>query len=76
MNGKVVVVTGASGALGKVVAETALARGARVAGLDHAAAQAPAAANRIEFGGVDLSDATEARRRSTPSWRISAGSTR
>ena len=37
MNGKVVVVTGASGALGKVVAEAALARGARVAGLDHAA---------------------------------------
>ena len=62
MNGKVVVVTGASGALGKVVAETALARGARVAGLDHAATQAPAAANRIEFGGVDLSDATEARK--------------
>ena len=62
MNGKVVVVTGASGALGKVVAESALARGARVAGLDHAATQAPAAANRIEFGGVDLSDATEARK--------------
>ena len=62
MNGKVVVVTGASGALGKVVAETALARGARVAGLDHAATQAPATANRIEFGGVDLSDATEARK--------------
>src|SRR5436190_818050 len=30
MNGKVIVVTGASGALGKVVAETALARGARL----------------------------------------------
>jgi 3-oxoacyl-[acyl-carrier protein] reductase len=36
MNGKVIVVTGASGALGRVVAETALARGARVAGVDHA----------------------------------------
>ena len=36
MHGKVIVVTGASGALGKVVAEAALARGARVAGLDHA----------------------------------------
>ena len=32
MDGKVVVVTGASGALGRVVAEAALARGARVAG--------------------------------------------
>ena len=39
MNGKVVVVTGASGALGKVVAEAALARGARVAGVDYAASQ-------------------------------------
>ena len=62
MNGKVVVVTGASGALGKVVAEAALARGARVAGLDHATSQVPATANRIELGGVDLSDATEAKR--------------
>ena len=39
MQGKIVVVTGASGALGKVVAEMALARGARVAGVDHAASQ-------------------------------------
>ena len=60
MDGKVVVVTGASGALGRVVAEAALARGARVAGLDHAPSQIPATANRIELGGVDLSDATEA----------------
>jgi NAD(P)-dependent dehydrogenase (short-subunit alcohol dehydrogenase family) len=76
MNGKVVVVTGASGALGRVVAEAALARGARVAGLDYAASQIPATASRIELGGVDLSDATEATRRSTPSQRISAGSMR
>ena len=62
MDGKVVVVTGASGALGKVVAEAALARGARVAGLDHAASQIPATANRIELGGVDLSNATEAKK--------------
>ena len=60
MDGKVVIVTGASGALGSVVAEAALARGARVAGVDHAASQVPATANRIEFGGVDLSNATEA----------------
>jgi NAD(P)-dependent dehydrogenase (short-subunit alcohol dehydrogenase family) len=62
MDGKVVVVTGASGALGKVVAEAALARGARVAGVDHAASQAPVTANRIELGGVDLTDAVQARR--------------
>ncbi|MDP1582811.1 MAG: 3-oxoacyl-ACP reductase FabG [Bradyrhizobium sp.] len=60
MNGKVVIVTGASGALGSVVTEAALARGARVAGLDHAMSQLAATANRIELGGVDLSDAAEA----------------
>ena len=60
MDGRVVIVTGASGALGRVVAEAALARGARVAGLDYAASQIPATASRIELGGVDLSDATEA----------------
>ena len=62
MDGKAIVVTGASGALGKVVAATALARGARVAGVDHAAAQAAATNNRIELGGVDLTDATAAQR--------------
>jgi NAD(P)-dependent dehydrogenase (short-subunit alcohol dehydrogenase family) len=62
MDGKVVVVTGALGALGKVVAETALKRGARVAGVDHAPSQIPASANRIELGGVDLSDAAEAKK--------------
>jgi NAD(P)-dependent dehydrogenase (short-subunit alcohol dehydrogenase family) len=62
MDGKVIVVTGASGALGKVVAEAALARGARVAGVDHAASQLPATDNRIELGGVDLSDASSAKK--------------
>jgi NAD(P)-dependent dehydrogenase (short-subunit alcohol dehydrogenase family) len=61
MDGKVVVITGASGALGKVVAEVALARGARVAGVDHAAAQMPATEIWIELGGVDLSDAAAAK---------------
>ncbi|MFL6815381.1 MAG: 3-oxoacyl-ACP reductase FabG [Bradyrhizobium sp.] len=61
MDGKVIVVTGALGALGKVVAETALARGARVAGVDHATSQIPATGNRIEIGGVDLSDAAAAK---------------
>ncbi|OIQ63518.1 2-dehydro-3-deoxy-D-gluconate 5-dehydrogenase [mine drainage metagenome] len=61
MNGKVVVVTGASGALGAVVATSALALGARVAGVDHAASQVAATSNRIELGGVDLTDAAQAR---------------
>ena len=62
MDGKVVVVTGASGALGRVVAETALARRARVAGVDHARSQIPATGNRIELGGVDLTDAAQAQK--------------
>jgi len=62
MDAKVVVVTGASGALGRVVVEAALARGARVAGLDYEAAQTAATADRIALGGVDLSDAAEARK--------------
>jgi NAD(P)-dependent dehydrogenase (short-subunit alcohol dehydrogenase family) len=60
MDGKVIVVTGASGALGKVVAAAALARGARVAGVDHAASQLAATPSRIELGGVDLTDAAQA----------------
>ena len=62
MNGKVIVVTGASGALGKVVAEVAMARGARVAGIDHAPSQIPATPDRIELGGVDLSDPGQAKK--------------
>jgi 3-oxoacyl-[acyl-carrier protein] reductase len=62
MDGKVVVVTGASGALGKVVSETALARGAKVAGVDYAPSQAPATMNRMELGGVDLSDTAAAKK--------------
>lgn len=58
---KVIVVTGSSGALGRVVAEIAGARGARVAGIDHAAAQTDPSSHRIEFGGVDLTDAAQAR---------------
>lgn len=60
MKGKIVVVTGALGALGRVVVASALERGARVAGVDHAAANVPATAERLELGGVDLSDAAQA----------------
>jgi NAD(P)-dependent dehydrogenase (short-subunit alcohol dehydrogenase family) len=62
MDGKVIVVTGASGALGQVVAKVALARGARLAGIDHATSSFPATPDRIELGGVDLSDATQAKK--------------
>lgn len=62
MDGKVIIVTGASGALGKVVTETALSRGVRVAGVDFATHQVAATANRIELGGVDLSDAAQAKK--------------
>ncbi len=60
MEGKIVVVTGASGALGKVVVASALAKGAKVAAIDYAASAAKPTDERIELGGVDLTDATEA----------------
>jgi NAD(P)-dependent dehydrogenase (short-subunit alcohol dehydrogenase family) len=62
MNQKVIVITGALGALGRVVADTAVARGARVAGIDHAASQAAATPDRIEIGGIDLSDSGQAKK--------------
>ena len=62
MQGKIVVVTGASGALGKVVVASALAKGAKVAAIDHAATAFQATPERIEFGGVDLIDAVEAKK--------------
>jgi NAD(P)-dependent dehydrogenase (short-subunit alcohol dehydrogenase family) len=62
MKGKTVVVTGASGALGKVVVASALAKGARVAAIDHAASQTATTRERIELGGVDLTDTTQAKK--------------
>ncbi|MCK1425215.1 SDR family oxidoreductase [Bradyrhizobium sp. 180] len=61
MQGKVLIVTGARGVLGKVVAEIAQSRGARTARIDHAASQGSATPESIEIGGVDLSDATQAK---------------
>jgi NAD(P)-dependent dehydrogenase (short-subunit alcohol dehydrogenase family) len=62
MDGKVIIVTGASGALGRVVADIAIARGAQVAAVDHAAKPQPAdGPNLIEIGGVDLADAARAK---------------
>src|SRR6201994_1079523 len=62
MDGKVIVVTGALGALGKVVTEVAQARGARVAAVDHAPTQVPATPTRLELGGVDFTDPAQARK--------------
>jgi NAD(P)-dependent dehydrogenase (short-subunit alcohol dehydrogenase family) len=59
---KVVIITGASGALGKVVAEEALARGARVAAVDHAPSSLSPTSKQIELGGVDLTDAAQAKK--------------
>jgi NAD(P)-dependent dehydrogenase (short-subunit alcohol dehydrogenase family) len=44
-----------------VVAEEAFSRGAAVASIDHAASQMPATPQRIEIGGVDLTDAAQAK---------------
>ncbi|OPH83178.1 3-oxoacyl-ACP reductase FabG [Nitrobacter vulgaris] len=62
MHGKVIVITGCSGALGKVVADAAIARGSKVAGIDRAAVNGGATADRIEFDGVDLTDPEQALR--------------
>jgi NAD(P)-dependent dehydrogenase (short-subunit alcohol dehydrogenase family) len=61
MEGKIVVVTGASGALGKIVIASALTKGARIASIDHAASKISATRERIEFGGVDLADSAQAK---------------
>ena len=61
MQDKVLIVTGARGALGQVVAEIAQSRGARIACIDHAPSQSSATPERIEIGGVDLSDAAQAK---------------
>ena len=60
MGGKVVVVTGASGALGAAVVAALRARGDRVGAVDHATSAAPPTAELFRAGGVDLSDATQA----------------
>ena len=62
MDGKVVVITGAVGALGSVVAKEALALGARIASVDHAPALLPATPDRLELGGVDLTDPAQAKK--------------
>jgi NAD(P)-dependent dehydrogenase (short-subunit alcohol dehydrogenase family) len=65
MQGKTIVVTGGSGALGSVVAETAAKRGAAVALIDHARTAPEGLAERLGpgaliVGGVDLTSAPAA----------------
>jgi NAD(P)-dependent dehydrogenase (short-subunit alcohol dehydrogenase family) len=62
MDGKVIVVTGALGALGRIFVDEALARGARISAVDHAPTQLPATAKRLELGGVDLTDPAQAKK--------------
>ncbi len=62
MRGKTIVVTGGFGALGRVVAEVAAARGASVAVLDHAPAPPEGlggslGSDALTIGGLDLSSA-------------------
>lgn len=59
MRGKVVVITGAFGALGRAVTARALSAGAHVAMIDHAAHEAPAG-DVLALGGVDLTDSAAA----------------
>jgi NAD(P)-dependent dehydrogenase (short-subunit alcohol dehydrogenase family) len=58
LTGKVIAVTGATGALGAAVALALRGFGARVAQIDHGAA--PAGAGELVFGGTDLSDVNAA----------------
>lgn len=55
-----VVVTGAFGALGRVVVRSLAASGANVAALDHAPAPAEPGAGVHAFGGIDLADGAAA----------------
>ncbi len=61
MHGKVILVTGAFGALGVAVVDMAIARGAQVGAVDFAPqSQGMDGPGRFRQGGVDLSDAAQA----------------
>lgn len=57
---RAIVVTGGRGALGQAVVDAALAAGLRVASIDHASDAAPRE-GVLEIGGVDLTDAAQAK---------------
>jgi NAD(P)-dependent dehydrogenase (short-subunit alcohol dehydrogenase family) len=56
LSGKVIAVTGASGALGLSVGATLAGFGAQVARLDHAPVPSGSALSPLSFGGLDLAD--------------------
>lgn len=62
MRGKIVVITGGFGALGRAAATVAEGQGARPVLIDHAPTPAEFASNPLAFGGIDLtkSDQTHA----------------
>ena len=60
MSKRVTVITGASGVLGRAVANAALARGDMVAAIEHGAVERPDGDDWMGLGGVDLSDPTAA----------------
>ncbi|MEZ5996411.1 MAG: SDR family NAD(P)-dependent oxidoreductase [Hyphomonadaceae bacterium] len=60
MSGKVIVITGGFGALGRAASSCARAAGWKVACIDYAAAPADFASDALATGGVDLSDAAAA----------------
>ncbi len=60
MKNKVVVVTGATGALGSVVAEATLGRGARLATLSHSRGRLPEGSLHLALDGIDLSNPEQA----------------
>jgi 3-oxoacyl-[acyl-carrier protein] reductase len=62
MQGKIVVITGAAGALGRVVADRALNDGATVATIDHGQNDILETPQHLQIGGVDLSNAAQASR--------------
>lgn len=72
MQGKVIVVTGAFGALGHAVSARAKAADARVAMIDHASVPQEFAAEPLALGGVDLTSG-EAAMRAMQQVRAAAG---
>ncbi|RYX99175.1 MAG: SDR family NAD(P)-dependent oxidoreductase [Bradyrhizobiaceae bacterium] len=62
MQDKIVVITGAAGALGQVVTDRALSIGAAVAAIDHGGHGPSSTARRLQIGGIDLSDVAQAER--------------
>ncbi|WP_370237898.1 SDR family NAD(P)-dependent oxidoreductase [Brevundimonas sp.] len=62
MSDRVLVITGGQGQLGRAVITAALARGLKVAAIDHSAVDPFDSQACLEIGGVDLTDADAAKR--------------